>query len=154
MFVKPDPDYFTQLASVRGDPADRAFFSALKATYPESVWPVYVERQTDHGGCTRFGSMTLVGTYRAWFHFQRTFPGRYAAGAKKEVDAVVEHLAESTCVCGDLASIERELQGFLERLSDRFESSGDRPAPASAAGSAIRYSDQLRRRIGGCQGAP
>ena len=113
VFVEPDTDYFTQLAAVRGDAADRAFFSALKATYPESVWPVYVERQTDHGGCTRFGSMTLVGTYRAWFDFQRTYPGRYAAGAKKEVDAVVERLAESTCACGDLASIERELQGFL-----------------------------------------
>jgi hypothetical protein len=116
VFVEPDPDYFTKLAAARGDGADRAFFSALKATYPESVWPVYVEQQTDYSGCTRFGSMTLVETYRAWFDFQRKFPGRYAAGAKKETDAVVEHLTTSTCACGDSASVEREFQRFLRRF--------------------------------------
>ena len=83
VFVEPDPDYFTRLAAARGDGADRAFFSAFKATYPESVWPLYVEQQTDYGGCTRFGSLTLVETYRTWFDFQRTFPGRYIAGAQE-----------------------------------------------------------------------
>jgi hypothetical protein len=112
VFVEPDPNYFTKLALLRGDEADRAFFSALKATYPESVWPVYLEQQTDYSGCTRFGSMSLVETYRAWFDFQRTFPGRYPRGAKKETDAVVEHLTTSTCACGDLASVERELLQF------------------------------------------
>jgi hypothetical protein len=112
VFVEPDPDYFTNLAAARGDGADRAFFSAFKATHPESVWPVYVEQQTDYGGCTRFGSMALVETYRTWVDFQRTFRGRYAAGAQKETDAVVERLTRSTCACGDLASVERELQRF------------------------------------------
>jgi hypothetical protein len=111
VFVEPDPGYFAKLAASRGDRADRAFFSALKATYPESVWPVYVDQQTDYSGCTRFGS--LVETYRAWFDFQRKFPGRYAAGAKKETDVVIEHLTTSTCACGDLASVENELQRFL-----------------------------------------
>jgi hypothetical protein len=113
VFVEPDPDYFTKLAAARGDGADRAFFSALKTTYPKSVWPVYVEQQTDYSGCTRFGSMTLVETYRAWSDFQRKFPGRYAAGAKKETDAVIERLTTSTCACGDLVSVEEELQRFL-----------------------------------------
>src|SRR2546428_4202228 len=103
VFVEPDPGYFATLAAARGDGADRAFFSALKATYPESVWPVYVEQQTDYSGCTRFGSMTLVETYRAWIDFQRKFPGRYAAGVKKEIDVVIEHLTTSTCACSDLA---------------------------------------------------
>jgi hypothetical protein len=116
VFVVPDPDYFTQLAAARGDRADRAFFSAFKATYPESVWPVYVEQQTDYGGCTRFGSMTLVETYRTWFDFQRRFRGRYAAGAQKETDVVIERLTTSTCACGDLASVERELQRFRRRF--------------------------------------
>lgn len=116
VFVEPDPDYFTKLAAARGDRADRAFFSAFKATYPESVWPLYVEQQTDYGGCTRFGSMTLVETYRTWFDFQRTFRGRYAAGAQKETDAVIERLTTSTCACGDLASVERELQRFRRRF--------------------------------------
>jgi hypothetical protein len=116
VFVEPDADYFTKLAAASGDGADRAFFSTLKAIYPKSVWPVYIEQQTDYSGCTRFGSMTLVGTYRAWFDFQRKFPGRYAAGAQKETDAVIEHLTTSTCACGDLASVERELQRFLRRF--------------------------------------
>jgi hypothetical protein len=116
VFVEPDPDYFTKLAAARGDGADRAFFSAFKATYPESVWPLYVEPQTDYGGCTRFGSMTLVETYRTWFDFQRTFRGRYAASAQRETDAVIEQLTTSTCACGDLASVERELQRFRRRF--------------------------------------
>ena len=114
VFVEPDPDYFTKLAAAHGDVADRAFFSALEATYPESAWPVYINQQTDHGGCSRFGSMTLIGTYRAWVDFQRRFPGRYAAGAKKEADAVIEHLTTSTCACGDLASVQNELQRFVQ----------------------------------------
>jgi hypothetical protein len=116
VFVEPDPDCFTKLAAARGDGADRAFFSAFKATYPESVWPLYVEPQTDYGGCTRFGSMTLVETYRTWFDFQRTFRGRYAASAQRETDAVIEQLTTSTCACGDLASVERELQRFRRRF--------------------------------------
>jgi hypothetical protein len=113
VFVEPDPDYFAKLAAAHGDRADRAFFVALKATYPGSVWPVYVDQQTDHGGCSRFGSMSLVQTYGRWADFQRGFPGRYVEGAKKEVDAVIEHLAASTCACGDLASVEKELGEFL-----------------------------------------
>jgi hypothetical protein len=113
VIVEPDPDYFKTLAGARGDEADRAFWSALKATHPESVWPIYVEQQTDYSGCTRFGSLSLVETYRAWFDFQRRFRGRYAAGAKRELDAVTEDLTESTCACGDWASVDQELQRFL-----------------------------------------
>ena len=114
VFVEPDPDYFTKLAAAHGDGADRAFFSALKATYPESARPIYLHQQTDYSGCIRFGSMTLIGTYRAWFDFQGRFPARYAAGAKNEADAVIENLTTSTCACGDLASVQNELQRFVQ----------------------------------------
>jgi hypothetical protein len=113
LLVEPNPDYFTRLATARGDRADRAFASALKATYPESVWPVYSEQQTDIGGCTRFGSLDLVKIYRGWSDFQRRFPGRYVARADKEIDAVTERFTQSTCACGDLLAVERELQEFL-----------------------------------------
>ena len=115
VFVELDPDYFVKLAATRGDGADRAFFAALKATYPKSVWPVYIDQQTDYGGCTRFGSMSLVETYRAWSGFRQKYPDRYADGAKKEIDAVLASLTESTCACGDRAGVERELERF--RLS-------------------------------------
>jgi hypothetical protein len=113
VFVNPDADYFAKLAAARGDAADRAFFRALKATYPDSVWPVYVDQQTDYSGCTRFGSGTLVGAYRSWSDFQRRFPARYRDPARKEIDEVTMKLAESTCACGDLASVQNELQRFL-----------------------------------------
>ncbi len=109
----PDVDYFMTLAAARGDGADRAYCAALKATYPKSVWPVYVDQQTDFSGCIRFGSMSLVDTYRVWSDFQRKFPGRYATGARKEIDAAIEDLTESTCACGAKAAVEQELQRFL-----------------------------------------
>src|SRR2546422_1260363 len=83
VFIKPDVDYFSKLAAARGDEADRAFFAALKATYPESVWPSYIEQQTDYSGCTRFGGMTLVEVYRAWLEYAFSFlrPPRHSADA-------------------------------------------------------------------------
>lgn len=113
LLVEPSPDYFTKLATARGDRADRAFAAALKATYPESVWPIYTEQQTDISGCTRFGSLELITTYRAWSDFRRRFSGRYAARARHEIDAVTDRLTQSTCACGALLSVEREFQQFL-----------------------------------------
>src|SRR5207247_10036898 len=75
VFIKPDVDYFTKLAAARGDEADRAFFAALKATYPDPVGPIYIEEQTDYSICTRFAVMTLVAADRLWLAFQRRFPG-------------------------------------------------------------------------------
>jgi hypothetical protein len=114
VFVRADVDYFVTLASARGDRVDRAFFAALKATRPNSIWPVYLERQTDSSGCTRYGSLSLVDTYRAWSDFQRRSPGRYAAGVKAELEAVTHELTSATCACGDAASVELELQRFLK----------------------------------------
>jgi len=113
LFSEPDPDFFVQLAVGHGEEADRRFFAALKATYPESVWPVYVQQQTDYSGCTRFGSGTLVDTYRRWAEYTRSFPGRYAATVQRETDHATGELTQSTCACGDSATVERELQQFV-----------------------------------------
>lgn len=112
VFVKADVDYFTRLAADHGGDADRAFFAALKATYPDSVWPAYIEQETDYSGCTRFGSMSLVDSYRAWSGFQRRYPGRYAAAVRREIDAVLTALTGSTCACGSLEDVEKELKRF------------------------------------------
>jgi len=113
LLVEPDPEYYVKLAAAHGDAGDRAFFAALKATYPESVWPVYVDQQTDLSGCTRFGGGALVDTYRRWSAFQRTFPMRYVVASRKEVHDVSARLTESICACGDAASVQDELQRFL-----------------------------------------
>lgn len=111
IFVKADVDYFAQLASAKGDPADRAFFRALKVTYPNSTWPIYLLQQTDYSGCTRFGSLSLVETYRMWSEFQKRYPDRYEIPVKMELDAVLNKLL-STCACGDAADIVKELEQF------------------------------------------
>ena len=118
VFVRPDPDYFARLAAVRGDEADRAFFSAMQATYPDAVWPSYVTRQTDDSGCTRFGSMSLVETYRAWSAFQRRYPERYGEAAARETNAVLDALTRSTCACGAMAAVEQELDSFIRLFPD------------------------------------
>ena len=111
--VEPDVNYFLKLATDRGEGADRMFFAALKATHPEPFSPVYVERQTDYSGCTRFGTLSLVETYRRWSEFQRRAPAHYVAAAAKERGAVARELTQSTCACGDSASVEQELQQFV-----------------------------------------
>jgi hypothetical protein len=113
VFIKPDIQYFAGLAAQYGDEADQLFFAGMKATYPHSVWPIYIEQQTDYSGCTRFGSGTLLEVYRAWAEFQRRFPNRYAAAAKEQADAVLNELTQSTCACGDAARAEQDFEQFL-----------------------------------------
>ena len=113
LFLKPDPDFFAKLATVRGDEADKRFFAGLKATYPDAVWPVYVEQQTDYSGCTTFGSGKLVETYRRWLEFRSAFPNRYVEAATKELQSVSEALL-STCPCEDMSVIQRELARFVQ----------------------------------------
>jgi len=114
--VVPDPDTFLALATAHGDSTDTAFFAAYKATYPEGVWPVYLEPQTDEGGCTRFGSLSLVETLQHWTGFQRRNPGRYRDPVAAEVQRASAQLTQSTCACGDLDGVERELQEFCRRF--------------------------------------
>jgi len=114
VFVEPDVEFFQALAA-RGDAADRAFFSALSATLPDSIWAVYVEQQTDYSGCTRFGSGTLVATYLTWSAFRQQYPKRYAEASGTHLDDVKRELTDSTCACGDRASVEKELTEFLRR---------------------------------------
>src|SRR5258705_6877652 len=113
LFVKADPDFFSRLAASAGDPSDRAFFNALKLTYPDGVWASYETQQTDYSGCTAFGDGKLVDAYRAWSSFQRRFPNRYHARAREELASIGTALTESTCACGDRSSVERELRQFV-----------------------------------------
>jgi hypothetical protein len=112
VFVEPDVAFFSKL-SARGDAADRAFFAALSFTYPESVWPVYTEPQTDFSGCTRFGSGTLVSTYFTWKAVTQQYPKHYDEATNRQLVDVINALTESTCACADRASVEQEFTEFL-----------------------------------------
>jgi hypothetical protein len=116
-FVQPDVTYYAHLANTKGDAADKAFFTALKATYPDSIWPVYLQRQTDTGGCTRFGSLSLVETYGVWAQFKQRFPTRYQDAVSDETEAIFELLTDGTCACGSIPDVVRELTAFNTRFS-------------------------------------
>jgi hypothetical protein len=131
--VEPDVHYFQTLAARRGDDADRAFFRALRATYPGSVWPLYIEQQTDVGGCTRFGSRSLVETYATWSAFQRRYARRYLRAASREAGAVLDALTGSTCACGTLPMVEQELRDALGAIR-----------PSSARARVTRRLEDLR----------
>ena len=118
LIVEPDAAFFLRLAEHFGTAADRRFFSAYKATYPESVWAVYIEQQTDYSGCTVFGSGKLVEAWRLWSEVERELPGHYHDYAHAEWLKVSHELATSTCACGDRPSVERELQQFLDAFPD------------------------------------
>jgi hypothetical protein len=111
----PDIPFWTQLAKAHGVDVDRAFFATLASTRQPSGWPTYIERQTDYSGCTRFGSMTLVETYRAWSAFDDKFFG-YAEAARSELRAVGDAIATSTCACGDPAGVIKELDAFVREF--------------------------------------
>jgi hypothetical protein len=115
LFVQPDVVFFRRLAA-RGDRADRTFFAALASTYPDSVWPVYLDQQTDYSGCTRFGSGTLVSSYVTWAAVRRQYPKRYEEASAGHLGDIVKELTESTCACGDRASVEQELTEFRRRV--------------------------------------
>ncbi len=112
VYVKPDPAYFLRLAERYGAHEDRAFFRAYRRTLPSGVWPAYIEPQTDYSGCTAFGRGELVATYRLWREFGRSFSHSYAATVARLMQDIEESV-QSTCACGDAASVERELRDFL-----------------------------------------
>ncbi|MEP7028100.1 MAG: hypothetical protein ABI960_05855 [Candidatus Eisenbacteria bacterium] len=112
----PDPDFFLALARAHGGAADVEAFRAVQATMGSGYLPVWIQQQTDHSGCTRFGTGSLVDTYAIWRTFSSKYPGRYAERAREELSSLEVALLEDGCACGDRASVVRELRLFLRRF--------------------------------------
>ena len=111
--ARPDRQFFVVLAQAHGNAADRQFFQTLHVTSPPGEWPIYLEGVSDFGACTRYGTGTLVDTYRRWTQFQRSFPDRYVRQAAGAIDGVAEELLRPVCACGEAASVTRELDEFM-----------------------------------------
>ena len=56
-----------------------------------------------------------MNSYRVWSQFQHDFPNRYVAAVQKELEDVSDSLL-STCACGDLSAVQRELEQFLKEF--------------------------------------
>ena len=113
--AEPDSRFFLELARRRGTPLDREFFELFHRTYlGEAPWRVYMLQQTDVSGCYVFDHPELVDLYRDWTRFWATHPRAYTALVNREVQALEDMLARSTCACGDQASVETGLERFLK----------------------------------------
>ena len=115
VFAKPDVDFLTKLAERKGTVVDRGFLALYRKTYPESIFPAYIDQQTDFGGCTEFGTGELTQLYGAWTRFRAANPKRYAGTAKQELERIVESLTVSDCACDDAESVKKEFRLFLKR---------------------------------------
>src|SRR5262249_29415091 len=107
--------FWVTLAESKGQNGDQQFFQLLRKTYPDSVWPAYVQQQTDYSGCTDFGTKGLTQSFVDWSAFQKAFPSAYADAATHEPEAVSQHLG-STCACAHKASVISELEYFLQKI--------------------------------------
>jgi len=113
--VSPDVPAFLSLARARGDSVDVDFFETRSALENSNIWPKYVLQQTDHSGCTRFGSGAIVADYSAWVDFARRHPGRYRRWVAVRGKQALDVLVGGFCACGDRRSVISELEMFLAR---------------------------------------
>lgn len=118
LLADPDPQFFLDLARKRGDAADVAFFENYRATFPDSVWPVWVNQQTDVTGCIDYGSGQLVQRYAGWRKFRAANPGRYKAAVTQRLRDIEEAAADATCACGTKESARTELERFVKAFPD------------------------------------
>jgi hypothetical protein len=116
LLAEPDAKIFLSLARQYGGAADVAFFKEYLATFPDSVWPVYVEQQTDVTACTRFGAGALVRRYEGWGAFRLKYPTSYVTAAAERLSHIETAIAESTCACGSKKEVLRELQEFVVKF--------------------------------------
>ena len=117
LVVHPDADFYVELSAQVGDEADQRFAATLAATLHYGYWPVYVQPQTEYSGCTAFGEGRLLKTLLAWSAMERDFPGRYVSAVARERDAVVRKITNSTCACGDVASVVGEFERIAAALT-------------------------------------
>lgn len=139
LIAGPEPSYFSDLAKRYGQPVDRGFFVLHSRTRPDGVWPVYMQQQTDHSGCTRFGQGKLIDSYRSWRHFRSEFPRAYGRFVTQALADIEEQVARSTCACGDADSVSRELAEFAAAFPES--------AVAAAAASRARAARESRSTI-------
>lgn len=111
VFVEPDPAFFIALANRAGDQASVEFFEAYRKTKPNG-WPAYIEQQTDYSGCIRYGTLSLVDTYKVWDTYREKYPTRYPQEVTKFVRDIEDDLTEGTCACDDKEAVLREFAAF------------------------------------------
>jgi hypothetical protein len=112
LYVEPDPRSFLALAKRSGDQASVDLFEAYTKTGPEAH-PIYIEQQTDYSGCIRFGTMSLVDSYKQWDAYGNKYANRYANEVKDFIRDIEEELTNGTCACEGKEAVLREFAAFI-----------------------------------------
>lgn len=112
--VEPDTAFFRALAEKHGTDNDRLFSQFLHEWMPAGTWPVYINLQTDFGGCTRFGDGFLAELYLKGNKLLPQMTGYYAREITKIVKEVSFELTAGTCACRDRQSVIKEFEMFLD----------------------------------------
>lgn len=114
ILVEPDTRFFSTLAGKIGTAQDRLFFNFMLKVMPDGSWPVYMMRQTDVGGCTDFGKASLSTLYKEGTGILPELAGYYRQQFDRTIEGIADQLIGGTCACGNIASVKKELQTFLE----------------------------------------
>lgn len=112
--ITPDTAYFAALAKKHGTENDDQYFQFLREVRPEGFWPVYINLQTDVGGCTRYGEGYLTDLYKRGKALLPKMTGYYAKEITEMIEDISDQLTTWICACGDQRSVIKELKLFLE----------------------------------------
>jgi hypothetical protein len=116
VFILPESDFFLALAEKKGLEADIAFFKFLKQYKPDSVWPVYINQQTDYSGCTIYGDGKLTGLYKEAINLKVKHNNAYVQDINQFIGALERELLEEVCACDDADSVKKEFELFLKEF--------------------------------------
>jgi len=113
LIIRPDVKFFINLSKRFGTRADVAFFVLLRMIRPDSIWPAYIEQQTDVTGCTIYGKGLFAQLYGQTTKFRSVYPKAYVLNIKDEIEEMVENFVAGTCACGSKADVQKELRLFV-----------------------------------------
>lgn len=139
--IEPDASFFSDLAKKHGMESDILYFDFLAGVRPDGSWPVYIEQQTDVGGCTRYGEGHLAKLYQKGKALLPKMTGYYADETAEMLKEISVQLTAATCACEDRQSVVKELQLFLElnKNSDIAGAVRSRLEDVQKQGSTMRY---------------
>ncbi|MCP3139635.1 hypothetical protein [Pyxidicoccus xibeiensis] len=111
----PDARFFLALARERGTAVDEEFFTLWRRTWTvDGVRRVYAVPLSDAAECHVFDHPELAPLYRDWTRLWATHPRAYTARVEREIQALEDVVARSTCACGERESVEAGLERFLK----------------------------------------
>lgn len=116
VYTQPDAAFLLSLAHRKGRPEDQAFFTIYAGLWSDEYLPRYLSLGTRPTPCVRFGENILPTLYTQWRDYAARYPQAYVSHTQQTLRDLEEAVALGVCACGDTASVERELSGFVKQF--------------------------------------